>query len=308
MKAPRFFQHFGLKVLSLGIAVVLWLVVAGEEPVERGLRIPLELQQFPPGLELQTEAPSLVDVRVRGASGTLSRVGAGDVIAVLDLHAARKGRRLFQLSPEQVRTPFGVQVVQVNPATLALVFENSVTRQVPVVAAVEGSPAPGYTVGRTTVDPRTVEVVGPESALERVSEAFTEPVSVSGARQDVLESVTVGFESSAVRLKNPRLANVRVQVVPGPVERTLRDRPVRLRNLALGLIARAVPPVVDVTLRGTRQGVNRIDAGEMSAYVDLTGLGVGEYMLAAHADTSPDVGISRIEPSSVQVRVTSAKE
>src|SRR5260221_13759341 len=108
MKAPRIFQHFGLKAVSLGLAVVLWLVVAGEEPVERGLRVPLELQQFPAGLELQSEAPSLVDVRVRGASGALSRVAAGDVVAVLDLRAARKGRRLFQLTPEQVRVPFGV--------------------------------------------------------------------------------------------------------------------------------------------------------------------------------------------------------
>ena len=47
--------------------------------------------------------PALVDVRVRGASSTLSRVSAGDIVAVLDLRGARPGRRLFQLSPEQVR-------------------------------------------------------------------------------------------------------------------------------------------------------------------------------------------------------------
>ena len=67
------------------------MVVSGEETVERGLRVPLELQQFPAGLELQGEAPSTVDVRVRGASGALSRVGAGDVVAVLDLRGARAG-------------------------------------------------------------------------------------------------------------------------------------------------------------------------------------------------------------------------
>ena len=61
------------------------MVVSGEETVERGLRVPLELQQFPAGLELLGDVPATVDVRVRGASGTLSRVGAGDVVAVLDL-------------------------------------------------------------------------------------------------------------------------------------------------------------------------------------------------------------------------------
>ena len=71
MKAIWPFRHFGLKVWSVVLAVMLWFVVAGEETVERSLRIPLELQQFPIGLEVQGEPPSLVDVRVRGASGNL---------------------------------------------------------------------------------------------------------------------------------------------------------------------------------------------------------------------------------------------
>src|SRR4249920_2624400 len=97
------FRHFGLKLLALGVAVLLWMIVSGEETVERGLRVPLELQQVPAGLELLGEVPATVDVRVRGASGTLSRVGTGDVIAVLDLRGARAGRRLFPLTPEQMR-------------------------------------------------------------------------------------------------------------------------------------------------------------------------------------------------------------
>jgi hypothetical protein len=75
VKAIWPFRHLGLKALSLGIAVLLWMVIAGDQTVERGLRVPLELQQFPPGLELQAEPPALVDVRVRGSSDTLSRVG-----------------------------------------------------------------------------------------------------------------------------------------------------------------------------------------------------------------------------------------
>ena len=53
MKVPWPFGHFGLKAVSVGLAIALWIAVAGEETVERGLRVPLELQQFPPGLELQ---------------------------------------------------------------------------------------------------------------------------------------------------------------------------------------------------------------------------------------------------------------
>src|SRR3989441_8031593 len=97
------FRHFGLKLLSLGLALLLWIVVSGEETVERGLRVPLELQQFPAGLEIQQgELPLTVDVRLRGASGVLSRMSPGDVVAVLDLRGARPGRRIYQLNAGQV--------------------------------------------------------------------------------------------------------------------------------------------------------------------------------------------------------------
>jgi len=45
------------------------------------------------------DAPSNVDVRVRGASSTLGQLAPGDVVAVLDLSVARAGRRLFHLAP-----------------------------------------------------------------------------------------------------------------------------------------------------------------------------------------------------------------
>jgi YbbR domain-containing protein len=207
------FRHVGLKLLSVGLAVLAWMVVSGETTVERGLRVPLELQQMPEGLELQGELPALVDVRVRGGSDTLSRMAAGDLVAVIDVHTARAGQRLFQLTPELVRAPFGVQVLQVSPASVAMVFERTATKQVPVVPSVEGTPAPGFVVGNVTSDPQTVEVTGPESAVESATEATTEPVSVAGAREAVNDRVTVGFLDPTLRLKNPRPASVHIEIV-----------------------------------------------------------------------------------------------
>ena len=70
----------GLKVVSVVLAALLWLVVSGEQTVERALRIPLEFTNLPPQLELVGEPPAVVDVRVRGSSGALSRVAAGELV------------------------------------------------------------------------------------------------------------------------------------------------------------------------------------------------------------------------------------
>ena len=302
------FRNFGLKLLSVSIGVLLWISVSGEEIVERGLRAPLELQQFPAGLEIQGEAPSTVDVRVRGTSGALSRVGPGDLVAVIDLHAVRAGNRLFAMTPEQVRSPFGVEVVQVTPSTIALALENSLTREVPVVPSVEGTPAPGYVmVGKPVISPDRVEIIGPETAVRRAVEAITETISVDGLHDSVREDVTIGLIDPALRLKTQRTVSVSVKIAPGPMERTVRGRPIRLRNLGARLSAQAVPAVVDVALRGSRDVIGRIDAEDVTAYVDVSGLGEGEYELTVKADATERAGITRVEPATVQVRITSVK-
>src|SRR3989304_2149312 len=106
------FRHFGLKLLSVVLGMLIWLLVSGEQIVERALRIPLEFTNLPAELELVGETPTVVDVRGRGSSGALSRIAAGELVAVLDLRSARSGRRLFHLTGTDVRAPFGVEVVQ----------------------------------------------------------------------------------------------------------------------------------------------------------------------------------------------------
>ena len=304
----RPFRYFWLKLLSVGLALLLWMVVSGEETVERGLRVPLELTQVPGGLELLGDVPATVDVRVRGASGTLSRVSAGDVVAVLDLHTAQSGRRLFPLTPDQVRVPFGVEIVQVLPSAVTMAFELSASREVPIVPAVDGRPAPGYVVGPLSAEPRAVEVIGPDSAVKRATEVVTEPVSVEGAKAHVKQSVILGLVDPALRLKSARSAMVTVQILPAPLERTLRNQPVHLRNLGPNLQAEAVPAAVELTLRGNREALGRVAADDLAAYIDLAGLGPGQYSLTVHADSSREAGVTRVNPESVQVRITSGKQ
>lgn len=208
------FRNLGLKFLSICIAALLWLVVAGERVVERVMRAPVEMQNLPEGLELVGNPPDTVEVRLRGPSGALSRMAAGDMAAVIDLGTARPGRRLFHITQGNVSVPYGMEVVQVGPATLTMEFEMSGVRVVPVEPDVEGHPPAGYEVTRVTSDPETVEVAGPESALKRLRAAITEPVSVADQTRPVREVVTIGVPDPSLRLVTPQTAVVTVTIAP----------------------------------------------------------------------------------------------
>lgn len=208
------FRNLGLKFLSLCIAAMLWLVVAGERVVERVMRAPVEMQNLPEGLELVGNPPDTVEVRLRGPSGALSRMGAGDMAAVIDLGTARPGRRLFHITQGNVNVPYGMEVVQVGPSTLTMEFEMSGVRRVPVEPDIEGRPPEGFEVTRVTSDPETVEVAGPESALKRLRAAITEPVSVEDQRRPIREVVTIGVADPSLRLVTPQTAVVTVTIAP----------------------------------------------------------------------------------------------
>ena len=208
------FRNLGLKLLSTGVAALLWLVVAGERVVERVMRAPVEMQNLPEGLEIVGNPPDTVEVRLRGPSGALSRISAGDMAAMVDLQSARPGRRLFHLTQANVSVPYGTEVVQVGPSTLTLEFEMTAVRTVPVEPDVEGRPANGYEVTKITSEPASVEVAGPATAVQRLQAAVTEPVSVQDQTRSVREVVTIGVPDTSLRLKSPQSAVVTVTISP----------------------------------------------------------------------------------------------
>jgi YbbR domain-containing protein len=296
-------KHPGLKLMAIALAMLLWLIVAGDHLVERSLRVPLEFRNIPPELELVGDPPTEVDVRLRGSSALLGRLEPRDIVAVLDLASARPGSRMFHLRSDEVRAPYGVEVAQVIPGTLAVDLEKSGRRTVPVVPALDGEPAPGFVIGRVTSEPPTVEVAGPESRLRQLTGATTEPVQITGSRARVHDIVTVGITDSAVRLVQPQNAAITVEVLPAPVERDLAGVPIRWRNLQSGLTAKIQPILAKVIVRGRREALADLRAGSIDAFVDLYGLGPGRYNLRVQVDPSQTFGISTIEPAVVDVTI-----
>lgn len=297
------FANLPLKLVSLAIAVGLWLAVAGQSVVERNVRVPLEYQNVPGGLEIVGDPPEAVDVRLRGSSGSLARVQQGGVVAALDLAGARPGTRILNMRAEEVRVPFGVEVVQVTPPTVSLQFEYSGQKVVTVSPAIEGDPAPGFIVGRITTSPATVQVLGPSGRLQALREATTEPVLVDGARRTVQDQVTIGLEDSALRLREPQVATVTVEILPAPVERTLTGVVVRAVDKPPGRRVSIVPARVDVRVRGRRDDVAAAQTTDIVAEVDLARLTPGRYALPVRVQERPGFAVERLDPATVTVTI-----
>jgi YbbR domain-containing protein len=294
------FHHLGLKLLSIALAVLLWLIVGDQRLVERTARVPLEFQNVPPGLEIVGNPPESVEMRLRGPSAALGRILPGEIVAVLDLAEARTGTRLFNIRSREVRAPYGVRVAQVVPSSVSLTFERSATKVVPIVPALSGDPAPGHNVGRILADPAVVTVVGPGSRLEALKSATTEPVQIARATSTVVDRVTVGVADELLHLREPVSAKVTVEIMPSAEERRIPRVSVNLKHAAKGRAASLNPTFVDVIVRGARPALEDLS---LQAWVDAANLAAGRYQLPVRIDPLVNVEVTKIEPPNVEVRI-----
>jgi YbbR domain-containing protein len=175
-----FVHNIGLKIVSLLLAVGLWLAVARDPVAEVEETVPIEFQNLPDQLEIDSANHTQVQVRVRGPERVIHRLQAEDVHAEINLATVRPGERTFDLTSREVHVPQDVEVVQIIPGQFQLSFDERATRRIEVHPRVTGNFASGLRVGQVIADPPSVMITGPRGRVAAMDAALTDPIDASG--------------------------------------------------------------------------------------------------------------------------------
>ncbi|MGI9101007.1 MAG: CdaR family protein [Terriglobales bacterium] len=173
-------HNFGLKLVSLIIAALLWMAVAREPVAEVAINVPIEFHNAPEHLEISSEAIPSVQVRVRGPVRTVRELAPADVHAIIDMANAQPGERTYDLAPARIHVPDTVQVMQAVPSQIRVSFDTRLTKEVEVKPRVIGTFASGYRIASVTAVPASVRIVGPSTHVRSTDTAITDPVDASG--------------------------------------------------------------------------------------------------------------------------------
>jgi hypothetical protein len=293
-------DNLGLKAASLGLAVLLWFVIAGETTSELGLQVPLELQNFPRDLELTGDAAAAVDVRLRGSPGILHALHQGEVSALIDLAGTSEGERIVHITAAAIRVPFGVKVVKITPSLLTLSFERTLQKVVPIRPRLLGRPEAGFEVKDVSADPAEVRITGPKSRVQEVESAFTEPVALDGARTTVSDLVNIGLEDPSLRIQGSPRVRVTASIREVHETRAFDAVAIDVRGGAGSLR----PGAVRVVLTGAASQLRRLTPADVHAYVDVPAAGAPG-RLAVRVEIAPGfAGVSLQETRPAEVAFT----
>jgi YbbR domain-containing protein len=120
--------------------------------------------------------------------------------------------KIVTLTKDQVRAPFGVDVVAVNPARVRVTLEPTVSSRLKIIPSVTGAPAEGFRVEAVSVTPDFVKVEGPANRVRLMENVQTTPVDISGKQQNVRQTVDLNVLDPRIRVSQPQPVHVEVRI------------------------------------------------------------------------------------------------
>lgn len=204
----KIFHNMGLKLGSLVLAFILWLLVIQiGDPMEtntfRNIQVNMTNTEL---LDQQNKVYEVLDntdrinVQVRAPRSVFEHLRASDIVAEADMSKLTEINTIV-ISCSVMNVD--VDTVKANPDVLRLNVENRRSKQVNVRYNIIGDVAEGYMVSSAHPEVNRFEVTGPESAVAQISYACLD-VDVSDASSDVSVSVeTVLYDSEGKELDLP---------------------------------------------------------------------------------------------------------
>jgi YbbR domain-containing protein len=117
-----------LKLVALVMGTGLWFAVNGPRVDRVVTGVPVSYRNTPATLDLSKQT-QFVDVHVRGVEGQVSILQPSEIQVSVDLSGRSDGVVEVPLRADQVAAPPGVEVVQVDPATVTLLLERRDTAE-----------------------------------------------------------------------------------------------------------------------------------------------------------------------------------
>ena len=205
-----FTYNVGWKLLSLALAVVLWIAVAREPELATSLSVPVELKNIPEDLDIGSNVPEQMHLEVRGPSGRLSRADLADAAMILDLSDAHAGERTYTIRPSNFNLPSGVAFYRAVPSQVTLRFDHLAAQNVKIFPRYSKPPQAGYRIRAYVLEPENIRIRGPEERVRRIDRVWTDPVDLSGVVSSTEFHTHVNVGDAQVRLDGPTAITLKV--------------------------------------------------------------------------------------------------
>ncbi len=218
---PHFWAKERLLLTAAGVLSVL-LVTGVWFSLTRGwnsllitMETPIEYTNRDSRLEILSTSANTVRLHLSGSYILLKSLRPDQVRVQLNLEPAKPGQNVFSITRNQVSVPPGIILSKVEPSTVEMEIDLSVTRTLPVQADWKGELARDLLITDVKLSPQTVKVVGSSRELEKISTIYTQKIPLEDVDKSGTRSVPLALgRQISVATDTPRQVTVSYKVEP----------------------------------------------------------------------------------------------
>jgi YbbR domain-containing protein len=172
-------HNFGLKILSIGFALALFIIVRNQQVREfnRTVRVQIKTHR---GIIVTGAPERVVNVTLKMPDTLFSRVPTDDELTgEVDLRDERLGKIRVGLSSDNFPNLDKRYSLTMHEPWLDIELDRLEKKRLPVRAVLQGTPKSGFEISKVVVTPPEIELTGPKQALSKLDSISTIPVDIT---------------------------------------------------------------------------------------------------------------------------------
>lgn len=223
----RLTKNWGLKILALIIAIVLWLLVVNiTDPVStrtyKNVKVTLinsrVITENGKTLEIVDDTDVVSSVTVKAPRTVIQELGNSNdnIIAVADFEKLSADEKRVPIDVSVTKYAEKIETIKSSDSFISVNIENKKSVQLPITATTSGEVEEGFVIGDIVTAQNQVKVSGPESVIRRIAKASVD-VQVTGFKENISTiSDVILYDDDGREIKSENLMlnieNVRVDV------------------------------------------------------------------------------------------------
>ncbi|OGQ85385.1 MAG: hypothetical protein A2512_00055 [Deltaproteobacteria bacterium RIFOXYD12_FULL_56_24] len=205
-------NNWGLKLLSLIFALLLWYFVVGEDKIDTTVFIPVEIVNLPKELIIANQFKKQLEATVSGPRGLIGSLNRQRITRTVNLDKATPGTIVIRNEPETIPFPRGITISRIQPSHITLLLDELVEMELPVQAKVIGTPANGHERVEVIFEPQTIKISGPKAILGHEKFLTAKAINISGLKETTAIQVPLVLRPALLELMGETVVTANVVI------------------------------------------------------------------------------------------------
>lgn len=206
------------KIAAVVVALILWVIVAASQSTAGKFpgQLPVKTVNVANGLVAIYDQKE-VEIEIMAKPSVWNKLSSNSFSAYVDMEGAQVGT--YEMNVQVVCNVSDVKIIKKTPDKIFVRIEEVTSKKVIVNQRIEGNAGEGMVAGNVEFTPAEVDVTGPRSVIENISEAVA-IIKLNGESADFEKEVSLkAFADNNNELQdvtfNPNKVKARIAIIKG---------------------------------------------------------------------------------------------